>query len=508
MENEAPAPSSDQASPPAAARYEPVERNRHVLEQVDIDQLIDQNHPARSIWNLLSRMDLNKFNGEVKAVKGHAGRNAWEPRLLIAIWLYAYSRGLSSARQIERECQYEPGLRWLLGLKTINHHTLSDFRSGQGAALQDLFKQVLALMMMERLITLERVTLDGTKVRAAVNKKTFTRRQKIAEHLKVAEAHLKTLQQEEAEQEKRGRQAAAEKRAARERVQRLESALAEVERLQQEKKHERDKPCQASASDADAHFMRMGDHGIAPAYNVQLATDALNKLIVNVDVSTQPSDSAQLAPALERLQAGHGCYPKQIIADGDYTNRENVLAAAACGVDYYGSWRTDKQQPQKLPYGITQDFKPEAFTYDAQTNQLTCPAGKTLCLIRISQSPEGLERHLYAAQRQDCLACPQRAFCSPQNTMPRHGRTVTRQSEVAAVTAYHAKMATEQAKAIYKQRAPVAEFPHAWMKSKLNWCRVRCRGLLKVKAEALWVALTYNLQRYFKLSQTSKLAAA
>jgi transposase len=89
------------------------ERDRLVLEQVDIDQLIQQDHAASSIWNLLARLDLSKFNGTVKAVAGHAGRSAWERRLLIAVWIYPYSRGLSSARQIERECQYEPGLRWL-----------------------------------------------------------------------------------------------------------------------------------------------------------------------------------------------------------------------------------------------------------------------------------------------------------------------------------------------------------------------------------------------------------
>jgi len=60
-------------------------------------------------------------------------------------------------------------------------------------------------------------------------------------------------------------------------------------------------------------------------------------------------------------------------------------------------------------------------------------------------------------------------------------------------------METASAKAIYKQRAPVAEFPNAWLKDKLKWVRLRCRGLLKVRAEALWACLTYNLQRYFKL---------
>ncbi len=139
----------------ARPRFEPVDRQQIVLEQVDVEQLVAADHPARNVWTLLGGMDLTGFQSEVKAVEGHAGRNTWEPRLLIAMWIYAYARGVSSARHIERECAHEPGLRWLMGLKTVNHHTLSDFRVRHGQALQELFTQVLAMLAMEKLITLD-----------------------------------------------------------------------------------------------------------------------------------------------------------------------------------------------------------------------------------------------------------------------------------------------------------------------------------------------------------------
>jgi len=118
-------------------------------------------------------------------------------------------------------------------------HAVGLFGWSTAEALQNLFVQVLAILQMEKLITLERVTVDGTKVRAAVNKKTFSRAHKIREHLKVARQHVEELQKQEAEQEKRTRGAAARRRAARERVERLEEALVEVERLQAEKKWRR-----------------------------------------------------------------------------------------------------------------------------------------------------------------------------------------------------------------------------------------------------------------------------
>ena len=479
-------------------RFEPINREQVVLVPLDVEQLIPAEHPARNIWEILGRMDLSGFLGAVKSVEGHAGRNLWEPRLLIAMWVYGYARGLSSARQIERECEYEPGLRWLTGLQVVNHHTLSDFRVSHGEALQNLFVQVLGILTMEKLVTLERVTVDGTKVRACVNKKTFSRAQKIREHLKLAREHVEQLQPEEAEQEKRTRQAAAKRRAVRERAERLEQALAEVERLQTEKKTERAKQCQASVSDADAQFMWTSDHGLAPSYNVQLVTDAAHKLIVDVEVSKQPSDSYHLLPALDRVKQRLGGFPQQAVADGDYTKREAVVGAAARGVDYYGSWGAVAEE--RLPYGIDPAYHPAAFRYDARRNELICPEGQRL-VHRTVMEQGALQRHLFVAPRETCRQCPKRNLCTPQNQMVKHGRAVTIRVEPEAMVNYHEKMATSEAKAIYRLRAPTAEFPHAWLKDKLKWARLRSRGLMKARAEALWACLTYNLQRYFKLRQ-------
>src|SRR5688572_196523 len=300
---------SDQEQNPAP-RVEPINRDQMILTPINVERLIPQGHPARNIWEFLGRMDLSRFAAGIKSVEGHAGRNVWDPRLLIAIWLYSYSRGISSAREIERQSEYEPGLQWLTGLRVVNRHSLSDFRVKHGHALQELFEQVLGILLMEKLVTLERVTVDGTKVRAHANKKTFRRQDKIREHVRVARKHLKELQKDEGEQEKRGRQEGAQQRAAEERVERLEAALAEVERLQAGKKYDKDKPCQASETDADAQFMRTSDNGLAPGYNVQLTTDCEQKLIVDVAVSKEPSDAYQLLPALDRMKERVGRYPR------------------------------------------------------------------------------------------------------------------------------------------------------------------------------------------------------
>jgi transposase len=482
-----------------AKRFEQINRSQAVLEPVEVDSLIPQTHRARLVWNLLEKMDLSRFETEFKAVEHRAGRDPWSPCLLIAIWIYSYSRGLSSAREIERQCKYEPGLRWLTGLRVINHHTLSDFRVQQGEALQQMFVDVLGMLTLKKLITLERVTVDGTKIRACVNKKSFSRESKIRDHLAVARQHLEELQQQEQDQEKCGRRAAAIKRAARERVDRLASALEEIQRLQAERKEERQKPPQVSTTDAEAQFMRTGDHGLAPCYNVQLTTDSKHTLIVGVDVSPQPSDAAHLVPAMELVKQQTGRYPKQVVADGDYTNRANVIDMANRRIDFYGSWNNS----ESAAYGIQAGYEAAVFRYQQQSNEMICPEGQRLS-YRTTQVMEGkAATYVFAADKQVCQQCSKHSQCTPQNSFSRQGRAVSVLVEDARVARFRQKIDTPEGKAIYKTRAPIAEFPHAWLKTKFNWVRFRCRGLAKVTTEALWACLAYNLQNYFRLIQAA-----
>ncbi|MDZ7639238.1 MAG: transposase [Bryobacterales bacterium] len=292
--------------------------------------------------------------------------------MLLAIWIYAYSRGVSSAREITRQCEWEPGLQWLTGLQKVNYHTLSDFRVQRGEEMKQLFGQVLTMLLMKDLITLERVAVDGTKVRAQVNKKTFSKPAKLRAHQEVVEAHLAAIEADEARQDLNARQQAARKRAARERTERVKEALAEVAEIAANKKHEKDKEPNASFTDPDARFMKTSDHGLAPAYNVQLVTDSANGLIVDVAVSKQPSDAEHLNPAIDRVKTATGEGPGQILADGDYTNRKSIMEAADKGVDFIGSWgKCEKNVPGR---GIDAGFAPSDFEWDEEANEAICPA--------------------------------------------------------------------------------------------------------------------------------------
>jgi transposase len=125
---------------------------------------------------------------------GGAGAPAFDPRLLISLWVYFYSRGISSSREIAQLSEYDPAYQWLTGMRPVNYHTLADFRSAYGDSLRQLFSEVLATLFREGIVTMERVMHDGTKIKASASDNTFRREKTLRNHLTRAEAHVRAME--------------------------------------------------------------------------------------------------------------------------------------------------------------------------------------------------------------------------------------------------------------------------------------------------------------------------
>lgn len=483
------------------------DRQQLVFRAVDVERLVADDHPVRAVWEFVGRLNLSRFYEPIEAITGVAGRAAWDPRLLISLWIWAYSQGMSSAREIARRCEYDPVFQWLAGLEVINHHSLSDFRVGYREALDELFVQALGLMSAEGLITLERVMHDGTKIKACAGADSFRREERICAHLEQAQQQITAMGDPRAEEPK-GRQEAGRQRAVRERGQRLEQALGELEKIRQNKAGTEAKAqARASLTDPEARIMKQSDGGYAPSYNVQLSTDAAHGIVVGVGLSQSASDYGELSGAVERVEQTMGRVPQQVVVDGGFTSRENVLAMDEKGVELIGSLDEHNEQSagQMRRRGVQEAFYAQAFTYDAEQDTYRCPAGQMLQHDGQEQRV-GVIHHRYRANPRDCAACAFKAQCCPENKTK--GRAITRAVEAPAVQAFLRKMQTDTVKAIYRLRGAVAEFPNAWIKAKIGLRQFRVRGLLKVLMESLWVCLTYNIQQWIRLRWRTSLCVA
>ncbi|MGC1294880.1 MAG: transposase [Alloacidobacterium sp.] len=359
----------------SSPRFQPIDRTQIFLRTTDVESLIAEDHPARAIWLFLGRLDLSKFSAEQLALEGKAGRSAISPHLLLSIWIYSYTRGVSSARQISREMEYEPGLQWLAGMQVVNHHTLSDFRVAHGCALQNLMEQVLGILFSEGLVGLVRVTQDGTKIRAQASKRSFVDKNRLKQCIDLARRHMAEVDAEAIDQLSQ-RLEAARRRVCSEREAKLQSALRSLDTLGQPKKHSKAKAAHVSLSDPDARFMRHGDGAIAPSYNVQFTTDTAQGLVVGVTVSQAPNDAQELARAMDQFRKQYGSYPAQVVADGDFTNHQSVIAMHERRIEFFGSFNSRRLRRPNAKGGGT--YRANLFTHDAKTDQMICPENKRL----------------------------------------------------------------------------------------------------------------------------------
>jgi transposase len=476
-------------------RFKWINREQNELRVLVLDQLIEEQHAARAIWEFLGELDLTGFEAGIKAVEGRAGQASFEPRLLAALWLYAYSEGIGSAREVARCCEHHPGFRWLCGDEAVNYHTLADFRVQHQAALHALFVDALGVLSYQQLVKLKRVAHDGTRIRAMASGESFHREATLEQHLGAAEAQVSAVEGEAAESCS-VRQQAARRRAREQRRERLQQARQQLEQIRESRKGAQEKvEARVSESEPEARIMKMPEGGFAPAYNAQITTDSQAGIIVNAEVTQLGSDFPQLLPALEQVKENFGKLPEQVLADGGFLNRENIVALEG-HTDLIGPYDEEQRysEAQRKRLGIAEEFATKFFVYDSASNQFRCPAGKALRASR-SKGSEYKVEHYYQAAASDCQACVHKARCCPNAQQ----RNVLRIEELPAVQRFRQKMQAQDTQMIYKQRARLAEFPFCWIKEKFHFRRFHVRGLAKAQTEILWAALAYNIRQWMRL---------
>ena len=322
-------------------------RNQIQFLMQNLDGTLPEDHQARAIWDFLDRLDLSAFYASIQAVEGGPGRPASDPQVLLALWVYATVEGVGSARKLDRLCQEHDVYRWLCGGVPVDHHLLSDFRGEHQEALDKLLTQILASLMAEELVTLEEVAQDGVRVRTSAGSGSFRRKARLEEFLEVAQARVERLAREREHPDPgvTRREWAARERAARERLERVEQALAHMPEMETAKERQAKhagkarraklKEPRVSTTDPEARVMKMPDGGFRPAYNVQIATDVDSQVIVGVGVINRGTDQGEGLAMEEQVVQRTGHHPGAYLVDGGFVDLEDIGALEQRGVQVY-----------------------------------------------------------------------------------------------------------------------------------------------------------------------------
>lgn len=417
------------------ARVVGPDRSQLRWDLIDIEGLLAADHRARMVWAFVEGLNLEPLYGLIGSREGEAGRPPADPAVILALWLYATLEGVGSARELARLCERDAAYRWLCGGVPVNHHGLADFRVAHGVFLDGLLSESIAAMMVEGLVDLEEVTLDGTKVKASAGKGSFAGENKIAQVERRAGERVARLKAEiEADPgASTRRRRAAEERAADDIAERAQRARAALDRLKAEKgkrakRHAKEEAKKserkASLTDPDARRMRFADGSVKAGYNVQLAASGKG-LVVSVMVSDRRNDAGLAVPMVDDIERRYGRVPKRLLVDTNYATAQSIIALAG------------RQTGAVLVYApppvAREDVKPD--------------------------------------------------------TLKRRARERTK--EPLALKDWRQRMDTAQGRSIYRSRKRI-ELVNAHMKNR-GFERLNLRGLLKAKIVALWHALAHNI---------------
>ncbi|HML14930.1 MAG TPA: IS1182 family transposase [Xanthobacteraceae bacterium] len=405
---------------------------------VDLESQIEAGHLARVVWAFVETLDLSALYAAIRARDEVAGRPTADPRVLLALWLYATAEGVGSARALERLCRSHCAYRWLLGGVPVNYHGLSDFRAGHGEILDRVLSESVAGLAAAGLIDLEEVAADGTKVAANAGRGSFRGAAGLGRFERAARERVERLRAELAAEpaasERRRR--AARERAARDVAARAEAARRKLAALQEEKQrraktHPQEeaakKEPQVSTTDPQARIMRMADGSFRPAYNVIVSATPAAQVVLGIAVSDRRNDVGIAGSVIETIAARFGRAPARLLLDTRAATRDDIVAMAT-------------------------------------------RAGDPVTVY--SPPPPRSEQAL------------------PDSIRKLEWR---RRNEPPAVATWRARMATAQGRAIYARRRSI-ETINADLKNH-GLRRFFLRGLNKVRCEALLHAIAHNLRR-------------
>ena len=435
-------PPAEESRPVRSTNPEKARVLRPVRQQLqwvslDMEKTLAQDHPARAIWDILENLDLSAFYASIKAVLDRPGRPATDPKVLLALWLLAIVEEVGSARKLARLCEDHDAYRWLCGGVPINYHMLSDFRVAHQEALDDLLTQIVGSLMAAGAVTLERVAQDGVRVRASAGASSFRRKQTLEDCLREARDRVEQLahEREHPDPGVNQREQKAREHVARERVQRVEKALEYLPRAQAAK--ERQQKLQAIVKRAKVGEPRMS------------TTDPEARVMKMPDGGFRPAYNVELA-----TDGAKG------VIVGVSVTAEGTDAGQALPMEEQVEKRTG-QQPQS--YLMDGGF--------ATRGDIT--------------ALEKRDIPVYAPVR------------LPRNR-PEEERYQPRYEDSPEIVRWRQRMATEDAKAVYKNRGAIAEWTNAQIRQH-GLLRFTVRGIAKVTTVMLLVVIAHNILQWAAL---------
>lgn len=471
---------------------EGVGRDQRQLFPEALDDYVGAENPVRFIDAFVEVLNLGDLGFE-RVEPAATGRPGYDPRDLLALYVYGYLYGIRSSRKLERETHRNVELMWLLRRLRPDFKTIADFRRDNGQALRRVCREFTLLCKRMDLFGAELVAIDGSKFRAVNSRDRNFPRVRLEEMVDQIDAKIaRYLGDLDAQDESDASSGGAGVEELKQHLEQLREKRAECQVLLEHL--DRTGESEVSLTDPDSRRMKTG-RVTEVCYNAQIAVDDKNKLIVAEDVTNQASDRSLLAPMARQAKEVLGAAQIAVVADRGYTNAEQIKQCGQSGiVPYVEEPKTSANKKLGL-------FTKDDFTYDSVTDSYRCPAGQELTFRFESIEPSRRGRHIRYYLTAACFRCPIKQRCTRGER-----RKIARTPDEPFVEVMRERMTG--AREILRRRKAIVEHPFGTMKRWMNQGYFLMRGLENVKAEFSLTVLGYNLKRAVAILTVPGMVAA
>ncbi len=475
----------------------PVEFNQHLLFPSNIFDLLADDHECYLYSDLFQQLDTTSIESTYK----YSGQNAYHPKQIISILIYAYSRGVFSSREIQRRCTEDLSFMFIAQMNCPNFRVLSDFRKNNSEFFHDCFKQTVQLAIELKLASLGHISLDGSKFQANSSKHKAMSYGRLKEKEQALSKEIDNLIEKASRSDKEEDQAYKDqtgyeipedlkhKKVRLEQIKEAKVALEQRENALHPGKKIDDKK-QISFADKEARIM--GKQGSFDyQYNAQISVDEDTQIIVGQHLSQNVNDKQEIAPALIAIKEAAEKLPKILSADNGYMSGDNLHALEESSIDtYIATDKGEKKNKTSLEDSERKLVKAD-FEYDEATNTFTCPSEQILVLVK--QRKKGVRT--YQGDIEKCNVCTfKRRCCQSSKGM---ARTINTDDKEPLRQQMNNKMEAEESKAIYKKRKVIVEPVFGQIKNT-GFRGFSVRGKEKVAGEFSLVCATHNIKKITK----------
>lgn len=444
-----------------------------------LEQAVSPDNEVRVIDAFVESIHLSDFGFKIKTT--FEGRPAYHPKVLLKLFVYGYMNRIRSSRQLEKECNRNMEVMWLIKELVPDHNTIANFRKDNAAAIRQVFRHTVSIAKNFDLIGGKLVAGDSVKLRAQNSRKNNFNPDKLTQHLEYIEKKLDEYNKEleEADDDRTD--------ALEQEIKKQTERKVKYEGMQQQLKESGQ--TQISTADPESRLLTAAHQVKEVAYNVQSTVDAAHCLLIDFEV-TNENDKKAMGTMVERAEQILKTNDFTALYDKGYYTGSQLQAAQATGATVIVGIPAASATAPDPRYNM------EHFTYDASTDTYTCPQGEALTTTG-AYYRRNPANPVYTAKQyrtKACTRCAVKALCTKSSK----GRVIERTIYAPCFEQNARNMAAQPE--LYKQRKCIVEHPFGTLKRQWGFSYILTKkGKKRASADVGLMFIAYNLRRIINI---------